>query len=383
MKGDDKFLNHSLKQLRIRQFWTQKGHPVSFAFYFRYFLSVVICSPFWVGLLLHFITVIKDDLDVNLSGDVSNLTSVIGLHFMSFSIVWRHKKIADLIDALTASTEFGKPDNFDKTVRKLNLYSKSYACYCVSGTFIYALLRTQEIPRCLRNNEEKGLHEVCGTMIPTWTPFDINFNRFPNRQLLLIVQMTSVLGIICGGTAISFTTFEIATVIVLKMKHLRRLLKHAFDDPKDVVWWKNLDHCIKYHRHIIKLQELFDMQYKYPNGSYVVLVGIVIAGLANQYMKERNFGAIIHLGGWVFSFYICCHAGQILLTESMMIPNALYNSMWYRVPVRLQKIVLMIITRSQRPMELHAAPIGVMSHELFITLVKTSTSYFALLSQST
>ncbi|KAJ3642128.1 hypothetical protein Zmor_024937 [Zophobas morio] len=383
MKSNEKFLNHSLKQLRIRQFWTQKGHSVSFAFYFRYFLIVIVGTPFWVGLLVHFITVIRDDLDVSLSGDVSVLTSVIGLHFMSFTIVWKHKYISDLFNALTAPTEFGKPDNFEKTVRRLNLYSKSYACYCVSGTFTYALLRYQAIPQCMRDNAEKGLHEVCGTITPSWSPLGINFNRFPNRQLLLIVQLISVLIIICGGTAISFTTFELATVIVLKMKHLHRLLRHAFDDTKEVIWWKNLDHCIKYHRHIIKLQELFDMQYKFPNGSYVLLVGIVIAGLANQYMKEKNFGAIIHLGGWVFSFFICCHAGQILLTESLLIPTAVYNSKWYDLPLDLQKTVLMIITRSQQPMELHAAPIGVMSHEFFITLVKTSTSYFALLRQST
>ncbi|KAJ3642125.1 hypothetical protein Zmor_024935 [Zophobas morio] len=368
MKSEERFLNHSLKQLRIRQFWTQKGHSVSFAFYFRYFLMVIICSPFWIGLLVHFIIVIRDDLDVNLSGDVALLTSMVGLHFMSSSIVWKHKKIAHLFKALTTPTQFGKPDNFEKTVRKLNLYSKSYACYCVSGSFVYALLRYREIPRCLQNNEEKGLHEVCGAIGPTWAPLGINLNRFPNQQFLLIVQMISVLVIICGGAAVSFTTFEIATIIVLKMKNLRKLLRHAFDDSKDGVWWKNLDHCIKYHTHIIKLQELFDMQYKYPNGSYVLIVGVVIAGLANQYMKEQNFGAVIHLGGWVFSFFISCHAGQILLTESMMIPNAIYNSKWYKVPVDLQKIVLMIITRSQQPMELHAAPIGVMSHELFITV---------------
>ena len=140
------------------------------------------------------------------------------------------------------------------------------------------------------------------------------------------------------------------------------------------------------------------MQYKYPNGSYVVLVGIVIAGLANQYMKVRNHSLSVskirflgkkfwchHSSRWVgfqFLYLLSCRANltdgskkvtlwRITVTElfqSMMIPNALYNSMWYRVPVRLQKVVLMIITRSQRPMELHAAPIGVMSHELFITV---------------
>ena len=304
MKSDEQFLNHSLKQLRIRQFWTQKGHSVSFAFYFRYFLTVVICSPFWVGLLFHFIVVIKgtnhvktqpikncfvDDLDVDLSGDVSVLTSIVGVHFMSISIVWKHKEISDLFDALTAPTEFGKPDDFEKNVRKLNLYSKSYDFYCLTGVFVYIFIKHREIPHCLRNNEEKGLQEICGLLTPTWTPFDMNFNRFPYRQFLLTMQTISVFVLICGGAVISFTTFEIASVIVLKMKHLRKLLRSVFDDPKDMVWWRNLDHCIRYHRHIISLQELFDMQFKYPNGSYVVVVGVVIAGLANQYMKVRSF----------------------------------------------------------------------------------------------
>ena len=267
MKSEERFLNHSLKQLRIRQFWTQKGHSVSFAFYFRYFLTVIICSPFWIGLLVHFIIVIRgkkhvknypfekfftDGLDVNLSGDVALLSSIAGFHFMAFSIVWKHKKIADLVDALTAATEFGNPDNFEKTIRRLNLYSKLYAFYCLFGTFIYAFIRHQEIPQCLRNNEEKGLQEICGLMSATWTPFDKNFNRFPDREFLFIVQEFSVIVIMCGGTAVSFTTFEIATVIVLKIKHLHKLLRHAFDDSDRVVWRRNLDHCIKYHRHIIK-----------------------------------------------------------------------------------------------------------------------------------
>ena len=35
------------------------------------------------------------------------------------------------------------------------------------------------------------------------------------------------------------------------------------------------------------------MQYKFPNGSYVLLVGIVIAGLANQYMKVRHYSLTV------------------------------------------------------------------------------------------
>ncbi|XP_044263226.1 odorant receptor 49a-like [Tribolium madens] len=374
----EEVLQQSKKEMHLLHLWP-KGQAKYFRF--RYVITLILVSPFSIGTLTHFINVFKEDLDVDVSGDISVIAVVTGLHFMLITFVWGHKNIAHLWENLGPHNNFGTPDNFQKRCKQLNFYSRLYSYYCYLGLIVYIIMKNRGGIECRRLNVEKNLTEICGLVTTFWAPFDIDF--FPFRQILFVDQVFATYFIVKGGAAISFTTLEVGEYIILKLKHLKRLLKEVFDDSREEVQRKRLLHCIKYHQYIISIQELYDGRYKHCNGCYILMVGIIIASLSNEIMKKHNIEALLHLAGWVFSFYICCFSGQSLLSESLTIPDAAFESKWYKAPIYMRKELLLLMLKSQKPLILHATPIGVMSLSLFITLVKTSYSYYTLLNQST
>ncbi|XP_064210857.1 uncharacterized protein LOC103314251 [Tribolium castaneum] len=355
-KDSSPVLQESIEIMKYLQLWPQNEHTNLRR---RFCFVILLCSPLTLGLAAHLIVCIKDNLDVELSANIAVLSAVTGLTYMLIVFVWSQDKVVHLLAKLGTHEIFGTPDNFKKRSRRLDFYAKLYSYYCYFGIVIYSLLQIIEMPECRKINEEKGLSEICGMIVPFWAPFDIDW--FPLKQIFWFDQLLGIYIIIKGGAAVSITTFEVAQYICLKIKHLNSLLRQAFDDPHEEVIEKRLLHCIRYQQHIIRTNELFNVCYKHCNGCYVVMVGIIIASLLNQIIKVTAPG-----------FF-----------QSLTIPDAALDSKWYEAPIKSQKMLLLLLVRSQKAFNLHATPVGIMSFALFVALLKTSYSYFTLLHQST
>lgn len=191
-----------------------------------------------------------DNLDVDLSANIACVAAFSGLTYMLLGFVWNQDKLAHLRAKLGTHEIFGPPDNLYKRGRRLNLYSKLYSFYCYLGISVYIIVEICEMPRCRQLNKEKGLKEVCGMIVPFWAPFNVEY--FPLKQFFWLNQVYGLFIIVKGGAAVSITTFEVAQYICLKIKHLKRLLREVYDDPREEIQEKRLSHCIEYHQHIIR-----------------------------------------------------------------------------------------------------------------------------------
>nr|QNH68059.1 odorant receptor 35 [Apriona germarii] len=108
----------------------------------------------------------------------------------------------------------------------------------------------------------------------------------------------------------------------------------------------------------------------------LAIIGYQIILVDSLIDKLRYF---LHMMGWVMMLFLTCFYGQFILNESTTIADAAYQSEWYNGPLRLRKIIYLIILRSQKPLLLKVASIGVISLETFLWVMKTAYSYFALL----
>ncbi|KAL6448879.1 hypothetical protein ACFW04_000551 [Cataglyphis niger] len=79
--------------------------------------------------------------------------------------------------------------------------------------------------------------------------------------------------------------------------------------------------------------------------------------------------------------YIFCgnYAGQVFIDHSIEIHENVYDTQWYRVPLREQKLMLFILHRSMQSCKLITGGTFVLSLEGFTTLLATSISYFTVL----
>ncbi|XP_006622866.1 uncharacterized protein LOC102674279 [Apis dorsata] len=76
---------------------------------------------------------------------------------------------------------------------------------------------------------------------------------------------------------------------------------------------------------------------------------------------------------------LCNHSGQILIDNSEELFDELYFSIWYFVPLKVQKILLLIMTRSSTACMFHILGVFTPCYAGFTTMLSTSFSYFTLM----
>ncbi|KAF7418413.1 hypothetical protein HZH68_001066 [Vespula germanica] len=102
-------------------------------------------------------------------------------------------------------------------------------------------------------------------------------------------------------------------------------------------------------------------------------------------LSMENFKEILtcmmHIIGNVAWAFINCYFGQKVIDSSSDVYTKICNSRWYLSSTKMQKIILLIITRSLKPSYVSIGGTFISSLELFASMVQTSISY-AMISLS-
>ncbi|EDW85832.2 uncharacterized protein Dwil_GK22930 [Drosophila willistoni] len=77
-------------------------------------------------------------------------------------------------------------------------------------------------------------------------------------------------------------------------------------------------------------------------------------------------------------FYVVCHSGQILIDSSNSIAAAAYKQNWYDSATSYKKSLLLILMRAQKPAELSARGIIIISLDTFTILINITFRFFAV-----
>ncbi|XP_031369710.1 uncharacterized protein LOC102674144 [Apis dorsata] len=77
--------------------------------------------------------------------------------------------------------------------------------------------------------------------------------------------------------------------------------------------------------------------------------------------------------------FLCNHIAQIFMNNSEEFFHELYISVWYSVPLKIQKILLLIMIRSSTACIFHIFGVFVPCHAGFTTMLSTSFSHFTLM----
>ncbi|XP_078051690.1 odorant receptor 10-like [Augochlora pura] len=83
--------------------------------------------------------------------------------------------------------------------------------------------------------------------------------------------------------------------------------------------------------------------------------------------------------GHVIIIFIDNYTGQTLMDNSVAIFTETYNSLWYRVPLKYQKLLLLILLRGSSEVQFNLGGLFVPCYEGFATMMSSSFSYFTVL----
>ncbi|KAL6268711.1 hypothetical protein P5V15_001839 [Pogonomyrmex californicus] len=93
----------------------------------------------------------------------------------------------------------------------------------------------------------------------------------------------------------------------------------------------------------------------------------------NQSSKILQYVALVVLqsGRLFFNSW----AGQEVTDHSLEVSTAAYDGLWYNVPTKAQKLLKLLIARSQKASRITIAKLYVINLEGFNTVMRTSVSY--------
>ncbi|XP_025266894.1 odorant receptor 4 [Camponotus floridanus] len=81
-------------------------------------------------------------------------------------------------------------------------------------------------------------------------------------------------------------------------------------------------------------------------------------------------------------FHLFCFSfqGQKLINHSLETHNKIYNGVWYEMPVKEQKLLLLVMRKSIEASTVTACKIYIFSLQNFTTVLQSAMSYFMMLA---
>ncbi|XP_008549291.3 odorant receptor 22c-like [Microplitis demolitor] len=150
------------------------------------------------------------------------------------------------------------------------------------------------------------------------------------------------------------------------------------------VAYKHLVSCIRSHRRALEFAEIIETTFSTSFGVVVALNLPIMSITGLQLITQSNtveqmLKYLMFALAQMLHLFFDCFLSQNLTDMSSQIPHCIANVKWYDNSKESQKLILLMIMRSQVPSKLTAGKIMELSIENFGVMVKTSGSYFTML----
>ncbi|XP_044598558.1 odorant receptor 22c-like [Cotesia glomerata] len=186
---------------------------------------------------------------------------------------------------------------------------------------------------------------------------------------------------VCGIFAVIGFRIENASTGGARLKDKYGIsVKSNLQDPT----YKHLVSCIRIHRRAFYLADILEETFTQSFGVVVALnlplmsiTGLQLITQSNTVEQTIKFA--LFAAAQMMHLFFDCFLSQNLTDMSIEIQQCISNVKWYKSSKESQKILLLMLMRSQVPCKVTAAKIMELSIENFGNMVKTSGSYFTML----
>ncbi|KAJ3642133.1 hypothetical protein Zmor_024942 [Zophobas morio] len=374
-------LGETLSYLRINGIWPKKGHELNPGkwFYIKFILMLTSQSVILLGSSAHLVVSLQNDSS-NIFLDLVILIGEVGVFYFNATYVRYEEPIAKIFTHLSNFKQFGTPPNFDQRNKKLMFWSKLYKTYIDAAIFSMGLEPFLKLKSCERENLTRKFKEICGLVVTTWVPFDINV--FPLKQILYVWQVYTLLFTLKGAALISFSIMESMEHLVVRIQHLKVMLLETAETENAKLREARLLKCVEYHNDIFGVGQEMDKNFASCLFLHVLFSGALFGCIGYKVMEVASFSLLSSslFFGWVLSLIIVSASGQHVMDEGFSVGDTAYNSKWYDRNPSFQKNIVLIITRAQRPILIHAGPFSYLSHVMVLTIFKTAYTYMTMLN---
>ncbi|XP_070523776.1 odorant receptor 13a-like isoform X2 [Cardiocondyla obscurior] len=169
--------------------------------------------------------------------------------------------------------------------------------------------------------------------------------------------------------------------------HNNEATKFINTDNTDNTYCKKIALIVHAHRNALRYAQLLEDTFTVPFAMQILLVTIALSITLLQMVQQDDSSNILqtirytlYVFGQLIHLFFLSFEGQKLIDHSLQIREKIYNSCWYKVSVKSQKLITLVMIKSLRLSYLSAGKIYIFSLESFTTVLQTSMSYCTVLA---
>ncbi|KAF7274415.1 hypothetical protein GWI33_012923 [Rhynchophorus ferrugineus] len=222
-----------------------------------------------------------------------------------------------------------------------------------------------------------------GLPIQAWYPF--NESLTPNYQIVYVHQAIAIYYISSINIYVDVIVAGLCTFIGLQCDLLCQRLENVGEYGTEKEIKKDFVDCINHHYTIIEFlqttENVFGQIYfgQIFASTIALCMDLFLLSLTEPTTFEFFYLVVYQLAISNLLFVPCWFATE-MTRKSENIPNAAYSWHWIDLSISFKKELIIFIRRSQHPLKLYAANFFELSVQTFLTIFRSSLSYYAVLS---
>ncbi|XP_028038876.1 odorant receptor 43a-like isoform X1 [Bombyx mandarina] len=237
-----------------------------------------------------------------------------------------------------------------------------------------------------------------------WVPTDIS--KSPNYEITFVVELWMM--VISAALFMSVDTITVATmmfscaqldIIMKKTQQIQEipLSPDLSSRNRSELHEKNngiLVDCIKHHQAIVRFSELcegtFQVHSFFHLGGIVFMICVIGFRMAGQRLFHEQespvsaqfWAALSYLVIILGQLYLYCWCANELTTKSEQLRDKLYLTPWYDQDMKFKRNLCIAMECMAKSLTFRAGSYIPLSRAMFVSILRSSYSYFAFLNQA-
>ncbi|KAF0765716.1 odorant receptor 4-like [Aphis craccivora] len=279
----------------------------------------------------------------------------------------------------------------DTLKRKMSAIRKSYGEFTMKVMVSYLTLVLFEIPAtamvpltAARLTDVK-LGSQSTQMVVLWFPGDTTqigtyAFSFVIQFLIVMIVKFIITGIMCSFSFFVSQMISEFQILSAYVEHAVEIVEYDMSTGKTTDQ-KLLDHvksCVMLHHRLIDFKDQLNESY-----GYIILLELMFSTLyfclsafnmifvGNRFVIAKG---LLTLSNYLAELFIFCMYGSMVEEAHMGLLRASYSAAWYSQPVRFRRSLMMVMSRTQTPLQLTIGKVFIANLPLFLSVLKVSYS---------
>ncbi|XP_019886468.1 uncharacterized protein LOC105278146 [Ooceraea biroi] len=276
-------------------------------------------------------------------------------------------------DKLETPEEYEIMETYAKNGRR---YSMGYSLYCFAclALFMCASLIPQLLNVVLPLNESR----------PVLPPYPGHYFVDEEEYFLhifchsIVAWEIAMTGIVAHDCMFLSCVEHGCSIFAVAGFRFERLIYE--DTPMKVLrthwsdsYCKRIVFSVHTHQEAVKfaqfLEDIFSLSLAIQVGLNTVVISITLLQITHQNSDTLESSRyIVYIAGQLIHLFYLSFEGQKLIDHSLQMCNKIYNGSWYELPIKSQKLMLLVMMKSFRPCCVSAGKIYIFSLQGFCTV---------------